>query len=100
MNCPQCEGQTIVLETRRLEDKSSKRRRKCLECSFRFNTVETLYFKEKAAPAKPPVASPKISTIKPKPENKPFTAIGSVWSEPVSYLDDIEEAGIDISDID
>lgn len=39
MTCPICGGDTKILETRSNED-SIKRRRKCLECDYRFCTIE------------------------------------------------------------
>ena len=45
MLCPVCEGETKVIDSRRKPD-CVNRRRECLECGFRFNTVEvdTDYF--------------------------------------------------------
>lgn len=37
MNCPKCDGDTQVLDSR-----SYWRRRKCLNCSHRFNTIESI----------------------------------------------------------
>ena len=39
MNCPICGCETSVVDTRPSED-SVRRRRKCVECSHRFTTVE------------------------------------------------------------
>lgn len=39
MTCPMCGGDTKILETRSNED-SIKRRRKCLDCGYRFLTLE------------------------------------------------------------
>jgi transcriptional regulator NrdR family protein len=41
MNCPKCNADTMVLESRRKVD-MIHRRRKCLECGYRFNTDEIL----------------------------------------------------------
>ena len=38
MECPKCYGNTTVLETR--QGNGVKRRRECLECGYRFSTVE------------------------------------------------------------
>lgn len=39
MTCPKCNGKTKVIESI-TEDDSITRRRKCIECDYRFNTVE------------------------------------------------------------
>lgn len=39
MTCPVCNGDTKVVDTR-CHDDSVYRRRMCLECGHRFNTVE------------------------------------------------------------
>lgn len=39
MTCPVCGGDTKVIDSRPSED-SVQRRRKCLECDYRFNTIE------------------------------------------------------------
>jgi transcriptional regulator NrdR family protein len=39
MTCPVCGGDTHILDSRPSED-STKRRRECLECMYRFSTVE------------------------------------------------------------
>lgn len=39
-NCPECEGNTQVINSREQEDGSIHRRRVCLECGFRFTTTE------------------------------------------------------------
>jgi transcriptional regulator NrdR family protein len=39
MTCPVCGGDTKVIDSRPSED-SVQRRRKCLECDHRFNTIE------------------------------------------------------------
>ena len=41
MDCPKCQGLTKVLDTRQVES-GLKRRRKCLECDFRFTTHEQI----------------------------------------------------------
>ena len=41
MNCPNCNGKTIVQESRRNE-LVVVRHRKCLECKLRFRTVEMI----------------------------------------------------------
>ncbi|MCB0413491.1 MAG: transcriptional repressor NrdR [Bdellovibrionales bacterium] len=45
MNCPYCQSvDTKVLETRSKQDNTIKRRRKCLSCHEKFNTVERVTF--------------------------------------------------------
>lgn len=39
MDCPLCLGQTAVIDSRHGGD-HHKRRRKCLSCGIRFNTIE------------------------------------------------------------
>lgn len=39
MTCPKCGGETCVIDSRPSED-SVRRRRECLECGDRFNTME------------------------------------------------------------
>ena len=39
MNCPKCEGQTGVLDSRP-ECDCVRRRRRCLVCGYRFSTIE------------------------------------------------------------
>ncbi|GAB4271650.1 MAG: transcriptional regulator NrdR [Opitutales bacterium] len=48
MNCPQCDhNETKVIETRMGKDSSSiKRRRQCLQCEHRFNTLESIIREE------------------------------------------------------
>lgn len=47
MLCPMCEGKTVVIDSQAKPD-LVKRRRKCIECNFRFNTeeVDADYFKK------------------------------------------------------
>ncbi|WP_430203275.1 hypothetical protein [Planktothrix agardhii] len=40
MKCLICDGKTIVLELRSSKSFGERRRRKCLECDFRFSTME------------------------------------------------------------
>lgn len=44
MHCPKCSNpETKVLDTRNVEDKHSiRRRRQCLECAYRFSTIESI----------------------------------------------------------
>lgn len=43
MKCPYCGGETKVLESRHANDGLAiRRRRECLECGRRFNTMETI----------------------------------------------------------
>lgn len=39
MTCPNCENNTMVIDSRPTVD-SVNRRRQCINCGFRFNTVE------------------------------------------------------------
>ena len=39
MNCPVCDGETFVYDSRPKQD-STNRRRKCLSCGYKFTTVE------------------------------------------------------------
>lgn len=39
MDCPVCGGETIVADSRGAGDQI-KRRRRCLACGYRFNTIE------------------------------------------------------------
>ena len=40
MNCPRCEATTKTLETRRVPDGATRRRRECPGCGHRFTTYE------------------------------------------------------------
>lgn len=39
MTCPICNGKTKVIDSRH-EDDSTRRRRECAECGYRFSTIE------------------------------------------------------------
>lgn len=39
MTCPICNGKTKVIDSR-YDDDSTKRRRECAECGYRFSTIE------------------------------------------------------------
>lgn len=39
MTCPICNGKTKVIDSRH-EDDSTRRRRECVECGYRFSTTE------------------------------------------------------------
>ena len=39
MTCPKCNGKTEIVDTR-ADDDAVKRRRQCLECGYRFSTIE------------------------------------------------------------
>lgn len=39
MTCPVCGAETKVVDSRSVED-GTRRKRKCLECDYRFSTVE------------------------------------------------------------
>lgn len=44
MKCPICSADTKVIDSRSVEDRTKKRRRRqCLACEFRFSTQETRY---------------------------------------------------------
>jgi transcriptional repressor NrdR len=40
VNCPRCDSATKTLETRRVPDGSTRRRRECSDCGYRFTTYE------------------------------------------------------------
>ena len=40
MNCPRCDSPTKTLETRRVPDGATRRRRECSSCGHRFTTYE------------------------------------------------------------
>jgi transcriptional repressor NrdR len=40
VNCPHCDSSTRTLETRRVPDGATRRRRECSECGHRFTTYE------------------------------------------------------------
>lgn len=42
MNCPKCQSDQLIVIDSRPDPKSVKRRRECLACGFRFNTIETI----------------------------------------------------------
>lgn len=42
MNCLQCQARTDVYDTRVLPGQGVRRKRKCLQCGFRFATIETV----------------------------------------------------------
>lgn len=46
MKCPKCEADTRVVDSRPREDGSIFRRRECLECRFRFSSLETVWIKK------------------------------------------------------
>lgn len=39
MTCPKCYGKTRIIDSR-TDDDSTERRRKCVECGYRFSTIE------------------------------------------------------------
>lgn len=51
MTCPKCGGETGVYETRPTTFNRFRRRRKCLDCGFRFTTYEEAKNKELDAEA-------------------------------------------------
>lgn len=46
MICPNCEGYTSVYDSRLTTGNRFRRRRKCLDCGFRFTTYEEIANKE------------------------------------------------------
>ena len=42
MRCPVCDCATTVLSTDELDNGGRKRRRECLDCGHRFNTIENV----------------------------------------------------------
>ena len=42
MKCPKCWGDAHTIDSRIRSDGSIRRRRKCLECAYRFTTTEVL----------------------------------------------------------
>ena len=42
MICPKCGGSTKVMTTYQNENNSTRRRRRCMECDFRFTTRENV----------------------------------------------------------
>lgn len=40
MKCPECDGKTIVTQTRENEYNNQARRRECVICGYRFKTIE------------------------------------------------------------
>ena len=41
-DCPKCLGKTMVIQTRENIKGETKRRRLCIECKFRYSTIELL----------------------------------------------------------
>lgn len=102
MRCPKCQSDTKVLETRTIEAGLPKRRRECLSCSYRFNTLEILedakprqekVREEKPKPKSSKASRPRQVTVK---KDRQPTRERDDWREEPSYADDIEELGIDI----
>lgn len=65
MNCPNCGGETKVVDSRPQED-GVQRRRECLECKERFKTVEIdseLYQKLLYAPTKAEIVYKSIGKL-------------------------------------
>ena len=104
MRCASCDTDTIVLESRRRED-GTYRRRECPSCGARFSTMETVVglkpgpkSQKPEAPAKP--AKPK--GIKPLPRKPaPARRVDDFWlrNETHDYHEDLKELGIDTTDI-
>ena len=42
MTCPECNGQTKVVDSREPDAQKVRRRRECLVCGYRFNTLEVV----------------------------------------------------------
>lgn len=49
MYCPECEEETMVVQTRQRADGTIYRRRECLWCGHRFSTTESLMAPKEAA---------------------------------------------------
>jgi len=95
MNCPQCNGNTCVVDRRGV-----RRRRKCLTCEHRFSTVETLLTataqptaQEPDLPAKSKLLEdPRTPKPKPSPIKRAATARKKIEDlrDMYQYVDDFE----------
>lgn len=104
MRCASCQTETTVLESRRRDD-GTYRRRECPTCGSRFSTMETLVglkpgpkSQKPEAPARPA----KLKGIKPAPPKAaPVRRVDDFWlrNETHDYRDDLKELGIDTTDI-
>ncbi len=43
-NCRLCGGNAVVIDTRTTKDGHIRRRRKCLICGYRYNTLEVILY--------------------------------------------------------
>jgi len=67
MQCPKCEKETDVLDSRRM-DGTVRRRRKCKSCQHRFSTEERLFeAPQKRKTAAPQTKRPKKRKLTPRP---------------------------------
>lgn len=104
MRCASCQTETTVLESRRRDD-GTYRRRECLSCGARFSTMETVVgLKPGPKSQKPeaPVKPAKLKGIKPVPPRAaPVRRVDDFWlrNETHDYREDLKELGIDTTDI-
>ncbi len=67
MQCPKCEKETDVLDSRRM-DGTVRRRRKCKSCQHRFSTEERLFeAPKKRKTIATPTRKPRKRQLKPRP---------------------------------
>jgi len=67
MQCPKCEKETDVLDSRRM-DGTVRRRRKCKSCQHRFSTEERLFEAlKKRKTIAPPTRKPRKRQLTPRP---------------------------------
>lgn len=100
MRCSKCGSDTKVLETRANEDGLPKRRRECLSCGYRFNTLEIEENPKprQEKPSEPKVKKPKAVRPIKASTNRPQTRRQEdveVFDDYISD-DDLGEIGIDI----
>ena len=70
MLCSQChKGKSKVLESRKADD-SIRRRRKCLNCGFRYSTLETVVLQKNEAYRRPLVKIQRRSYSKAPPDSR------------------------------
>lgn len=111
MRCPSCASETTVLESRKRET-GTYRRRLCEACGSRFSTMETVIQEKRGPkpkadvskkPAKTDTSRPRVDAKNTKPKPAPRQRLEDVWmrnAEQHSYQDDLQEAGIDIPNFD
>ena len=70
MQCPKCEKETDVLDSRRM-DGTVRRRRKCKSCQHRFSTEERLFeAPKKRKTIRPPKRKPRKRQLTPRPRKQ------------------------------